>query len=751
MKARTLLITLSVLLFHTVSGQHASDSHELLSIEKIYQDRILQTARIPSISWLSDGSGYAVLETDSVTGGQDIVRYDPESGSREILIPSTAFIPEGAAKPLRIAGYSWSEDQQKLLIFTNTVRVWRYHTRGDYWVLDIPSGELIQLGAALPESSLMFAKFSPDGGSVAFVSQHNIFVQELAGMAITRLTHDGSDRFINGTFDWVYEEDWGCRDGFRWSPDGQYIAYWHSDTEGTGTFYMINNIDSIYSTLIPLPYPKAGTTNSAVRIGVVRAEGGETHWFDIPGDPRNNYLIRMDFIPGSNDLLIQQMNRLQNRNILWVANAEDLSVKQIMTETDDAWVDVHDNTVWMEGAEWFTWTSERDGWRHLYRVSVDGSVIEPITKGDFDVVSIQRIDTQGGYVYFIASPDNYTQRYLYRSPLDGSGTLERVSPAAMEGQHRYQISQDARFAIHTFENSTTPPVISLVALPDHRQIRLFEDNMDVREEAGELGLSPKEFFRVDIGDMELDAWMIRPAGFDPERKYPVIFYVYGEPAAATVQDNWAGGDLWHQYLAQQGYVVISIDNRGTNSPRGRDWRKSIYGQIGIQATHDQADAARAIMDAFDFIDRERVGIWGWSGGGSMTLNCMFRYPEIYRAGIAVAFVSHQELYNTVYQERYMGLPSTNPDGYHDGSPITHAENLEGELFLIHGTADDNVHYQSLEMLADRLITHGKIFDMLAYPMRAHGISERENTAYHLRKSMMRFWEMHLPHGAPKPR
>ena len=744
MKKSPILLLLAAMLSLQLSGQDPAGEPGRLTIEKIFQDRILQTARIPAISWLPDGSGYAVLEANAQTGGQDIVRYDPESGQKDVLIHSEALIPQGATQPLRIGGFSWSDDRQKLMVFTNTVRVWRYHTRGDYWVLDVSSGELKKLGGTLPESSLMFAKFSPDGNAVAFVSQHNIYKQDLHSMEITPLTFDGDDRFINGTFDWVYEEDWGCRDGFRWSPDGEYIAYWHSDTEGTGTFYMINNIDSVYATLIPLPYPKAGTTNSAVRIGVVRSGGGETRWLDIPGDPRENYLIRMEFIPGSNDLLIQQMNRLQNHLTLWVANATDLSLKKLMTETDETWVDVYDNTVWLEGAGWFTWTSERDGWRHLYRVSRDGSVIEPITRGDFDVVSIQRIDAKGGYVYYIASPGNHTQRYLYRSPLTGGSPPERISPTSMEGQHRYQISQDARYAIYTFENSTTPPVISLVSLPDHREIRLFEDNMDVREEAAGLGLKPKEFFRVDVGDLELDAWMIRPADFDPGRKYPVIFYVYGEPAAATVQDNWGGGDLWHQYLAQQGYVVISVDNRGTNSPRGRAWRKSIYGQIGIQATHDQANAAKAIIEEFPFIDRERVGIWGWSGGGSMTLNCMFRYPEIYRAGIAVAFVSHQKLYNTVYQERYMGLPSTNPEGYHDGSPITHAESLEGELLLIHGTADDNVHYQSLEMLADRLIAHGKMFDMLAYPMRAHGISERENTAYHLRKSMMRFWQMHLP-------
>jgi dipeptidyl-peptidase-4 len=721
-----------------------------LSLESIYRDGILRGERPPSMTWMQDGRGYVVLEDNEDTGGQDLVLVDPGTGKREVMIGSESLVPPGADKPLRVAGFDWSGEGDKVLLFTNTRRVWRYNTRGDYWVLDLRRGGLHRLGQELEDASLMFAKFSPDGSRVAYVSRHDLYVEDLDQMAITRLTFDGSERFINGTFDWVYEEDWGCRDGFRWSPDGQEIAYWHSDTEGTGTFYMVNNIDSVYASLIPLPYPKAGTTNSAVRIGVVLATGGQTRWFDFPGDPRDNYLVRMDYIPDSRELLVQQMNRLQNQNTVWVADSRDMSLRKIHTEANNSWVEAVDDAVWLPDGQHVTWTSEGDGWRHIYLLPREGGALRPVTRGAFDVIGIRHIDTEEGYVYYMASPDNPLQRYLFRSRLDGRGRPERISPADQPGQHRYQLSPDARYAIHTWEGSTRPPVTSLVRLPEHQDIRTYVDNAALVEELKQYRLSGKEFFRVQAGAQELDAWLIKPPDFDPDMKYPLIFYVYGEPASATVQDNWGGGDLWHEYLAAQGYLVASIDNSGTNTPRGSQWRKSIYGQIGILATHEQAAAARSMMQAFPFIDPERIGIWGWSGGGSMTLNCLFRYPDLYKAGIAVAFVSDQRLYNTVYQERYMGLPQGNPEGYRDGSPITHSGRLEGELLLIHGTADDNVHYQSLEMLADKLIAENKLFQMLAYPMRAHGISERENTALHLRRSMARFWERHLPAG-PLPR
>ncbi len=635
----------------------AQENQDVLTLERIFKENEFELNQFGPAVWLEDGSGYTTLEeSGKFPMARDIIKYNPNSGERDILVDASQLMPKGTKNPLLIKDYKWSTDGKKLLIFTNSVKVWRYETRGDYWVLDLVSGELSQLGLFAEPSTLMFAKFSPDAKKVGYVVKNNIYAEDLKTSEVIQLTHDGSSRIINGTFDWVYEEELSCRDGFRWSPDGENIAYWQSDTEGTGIFYLINNIDSIYSQPIPFPYPKVGTTNSAVKVGVVSATGGETKWFDIPGDPRNNYLARMDFIPNSNEVMIQQLNRLQNRNTVWIGNVKSMQFNKILNEEDDAFLDIHDNIQWLDKEKYFTWTSEKDGWRHLYKVSRNGKEMELITQGDFDVVKINSIDEKGGYVYYIASPENYTQRYLYRSRIDGKGFAERVSPKDIEGQFSYQVSPDAKWAITTFQNVTTPNRISVISLPGHEEMTILEDNSRVKTKYDALGLNSKEFFKIDIGEVVLDAWMIKPVGFDPSKKYPLIFFIYGEPAGSRVQDNWARRGMWHQYLAQQGYIIISVDNRGTKTPRGRDWRKSIYEQIGILATHDQAKAAIEIFSMFSFVDPERIGMWGWSGGGQMTLNCMFRYPEIYKTGIAIAFVSHQKLYDTIYQERYMGLP-----------------------------------------------------------------------------------------------
>lgn len=714
-----------------------------LTLEDIYSNGTYSQKGFGPVRWMKDNTGYSTLEQDKVYGGKDIVRYDAVSGERKVLVSAEKLIPADKKEPLAIADYQWSKDDSKLLIFTNTRRVWRQNTRGDYWVLNLKTGKLQQLGKSVERTTMMFAKFSPDGMKVAYESKYNIYVEDLATGNIRQITHDGGGNIINGTFDWVYEEELDCRDGFRWSPNGKNIAYWQSDTKAIGTFYLINNVDSIYSVPIPLPYPKVGTTLSAVKIGVVPANGGSTRWFAIPGDPSNNYLARMDFVPESHEVMIQQLNRTQDSNFVWIGDTYTMKLEKRLTETDKAFLDIHDDILWLDHQKYFTWSSERDGWRHLYKVSRDGKSINLITKGDFDVVQISCIDTSGGYVYYIASPENYTQRYLYRSRLDATGTAERVTPANMTGQSSYQVTSNAQWAIQTFQNSTTPPTISLIKLPGHQTSKVLEDNSALKAKFDDLNLNTKQFLKVDIGDDVLDAWMIKPKGFDTAKKYPLLFYVYGEPAGATVQDNWQGGDLWDQYMAQQGYIVVSVDNRGTKTPRGRAWRKSIYKQIGILASIDQSKAALKIFEMHPFIDTSRVGIWGWSGGGQMTLNCMFRYPSIYKTGLAVSFVSDQRLYDATYQERYMGLLENNAKGYHDGSPINYANNLQGKLMIIHGTADDNVHYQSFERLVNELIRNNKLFEMMSYPMRSHGINERPNTSLHLRRTMEKFWKDNL--------
>jgi dipeptidyl-peptidase-4 len=621
----------------------------------------------------------------------------------------------------------------------------RDSTRGDYWVLDQNTKKVQQIGKSLKESSLMFAKFSPNGEKVAYVSEQNIYLEDIESGEMIALTEDGGGPIINGTFDWVYEEEFSLRDGFRWSPDCKKIAFWQMDTEGVGTFYMINNIDSIYPQLIPIPYPKVGTLNSAAKIGVIDTETKNITWMQTSGDPRNNYLVQMDWAASPDELIIQQLNREQNLNKVYFANALTGHTAVRYSEKSDTWLDVYTGMTWLDNGEKFTWRSDQSGWLHLYQISRDGKGIKAITKGDFEVIELLNMDQKGGWIYYIASPYNATQRYLYRSKLNGKDQPERLTPDHLAGHHSYHLSPDCKYAIHTFSNHNTPPQIDLIALPNHKTLRVLEENKRVKNVLTSYEVPEKEFFNITIeGGHELDAWMLKPLDFDAGKKYPVIFYVYGEPFGSTVQDRW-NGDKYHEFMAQQGYIIMSIDNRGTKTPKGRDWLKCVYQKIGILTPIEQAACARQIMK-WEFVDSERIGIWGWSGGGSNTLHAMFKYPDIYQTGIAVAFISHQKLYDTAYQERYMNLPENNEEGYRLGSPITHAKNLEGNLLLIHGSADDNCHYQSCQLLVDELIKHNKYFTMIDYPMRSHGIYERENTSLHLRMTMYNYWLKHMQPG-----
>ncbi|MEO8433820.1 MAG: S9 family peptidase [Pyrinomonadaceae bacterium] len=765
MKRNPLLLPF-VLLLLTCTSLFAQQTQPtepgLLTVDSIFTFR---TKSLGPVQWQNDGSGYLALEPSAHKNEfLDIVRYDGVTGERTIKLSAGNLVPTGATDPLSIEEFTLSPDEQKVLIFTKSERVWRSNTRGDYWVVDLKTWRLRKLGGANAKpSTLMFAKFSPDGTSVGYVRENNIYVEntdDASPNSVAQITTDGSRYIVNGTFDWVYEEELFCRDGWRWSPDGKHIAYWQLNTEGVKEFQLINNTAGLYPVITSFPYPKAGEMNSAARVGVIGWQGGATRWFEIAGDPRNHYLPRMEWAARSDEVVIQQVNRLQNTNIVMLGDIRSGKVRPILTEKDESWVDVswgdldwdktglaRGDAEWIDNGKRFLWASERDGWRHIYSISRDGRDVKNITPGNFDVITVEKVDGANNWIYFEASPENATQRYLFRAPLSGAAKLERVTPASWPGSHSYNISPRGDFAIHVSSAFAKVPVTDIVRLPQHALVRTLIDNRETQVRLAALKQTPYEFFRVDIGEgVQLDGWMIKPPDFDPQKRYPVLFYAYTEPWSQTVVDSWGGLSFrWHMMLAQQGYLVVSVDNRGTPAPRGRAWRKIIYRKMGIVNSSDQANAARAIAK-WPYVDPARIGIWGWSGGGSATLNAMFRYPDVYQVGMSVAPVADLHYYDTIYQERYCGLPQDHPDEWKQSSPITFAGQLKGNLLVVHGTGDDNVHYQGTEALVNALVAANKPFTIMPYPNRSHSINEGPGTSRHLYGLLTRYLNENLPAG-----
>ena len=710
----------------------------------------------------------------------DVVWNESENGyftikDNNIVLVSTrgkkdkVILSSSQVNNLEIESFSFSQSKNKILIFTQSVKVWRYNTRGDYWVYDFKKNEIQKLGRNMSGSSLMFAKFSPNERFVAYVSKEksesgirnsstsvNIYLESLDDRTIKKLTSsNGTKKLINGTFDWVYEEEFGCRDGFIFNEDGTRIAFWQIDANQVRDFYMINNTDSIYSYTIPVEYPKVGEDLTPARIGVINLTNKEITWMKIPGEQNKFYLPRMTWMPGRNDLMIQQLNRKQNHSKIYIANANNGSTELLMEEKDDAWVDLRSSWPYQVQAGWkfinngkeFLYTTEKDGWSHIYRFDITNKTEYLVTKGNYDVVKPLAYDEKNENVYFIASPENPTERYLYKTSAKGDGKLIRVTPDVLEGSHNYQISTKAKYAFHSFSNYFTRPMQAIVSLPNHKFIN-ENQNMIEKYDLEKKKDHPLEFFEITtVDDVTMEGWIVKPKNLDKNKKYPVLFYFYSEPAGQTGVNRYGAGNngLYDGNLGEDGYVYVTFDGRGTPSPKGRAWRKAIYRNIGRINVRDMAMGAKAVFEKYEFIDTSRVAVHGWSGGGTATLNCLFQYPEIFHTGIAVAAVANQLTYDNIYQERYMGDPKESYQDYVDGSPIKYAKNLEGNLLYIHGTGDDNVHYQNAEMLANELIKHKKIFYMLSYPNRSHGI--REDGAYpHVRLMFTDFLRKNCPPG-----
>jgi dipeptidyl-peptidase 4 len=689
--------------------------------------------------WLPDGSGYTVLEASAEATARELVQYDSGSGRRTVLAASSHLTPPGSEKPLEIEDYAFSPNGDLLLIQTNGREDHERDRRlADYWLLTLRSGSIRELVAGVDPAPIR-RSFSPDGRRILYVKEQNLYVHDLDTRRSVPLTTDG----IIGSV---------SNGNASWSPDGRRIAYVQSDSSAVGLRPIVESTEPTYPAIRHVRFARVGTTIPALRIGVIRADGGQSHWIPITGAPAGFYLGDVSWAGSSHELFIEKLSRSRDAREFLLANVDTNAVARVYDESDPAWVDASYRTnagvEWIEDGRAFVMLSEKKGWRQAYLVSRDGMHERLLGPSEGDIIARVGVDEQRGWFYYLASPDDATRRYLFRLRLDGKGEPERVTPADQPGVHTYDVSPDGQWAFQTYSTFDAAPVTRLVQLTEHRTVRTLEGNRALSSMLSPLVTRPTEFFQIDIGDgVVMDAWMIKPRDFDENKKYPVLVFVYGEPHLQTVLDEWPGAmGMFHRTIADIGYLVVSIDNRGTPAPKGAAWRRAVYGSLGPLSTKEQADGLRELGRMRPYVDMSRVGIWGWSGGGSNTLNALFREPDVYHVGVAVVPKPQPHLYNAWFQEIYMRALEENAEGYQRSAPINYAEGLKGHLLIIHGTGETNTHLQITEGLVDRLIELGKQFDYMAYPNRNHGLREGPGTPVHVRMLITRYLLERLPPG-----
>jgi dipeptidyl-peptidase-4 len=688
----------------------------LLTVDRIFVTGEFRSKGVPQPHWLANGTSY--LDLRRIDGGVEIVRVDAVSGQVKVLAPASIVrTPTGAAIP--IEDMVLSNDEQKALLFHNSERVWRQNTKGQYTVIDFAAKRAIPIAPNLGPK--MFAKFSPDGKSVAYVRDHNLYLFDLATGKERALTTDGNANIINGTSDWVYEEEFDLRDAFRWSPDGKHIAFWRFDQSAIPTMTLINQTDSLYPQVFQYKYPKAGQPNSVVHIGVVDVTTGATTWMKTGDDP-SLYLPRMGWI-GNDSLWVERMPRRQNRADMLMVSIATGGTRNIMSDSDSAYVSVFD-PIWINNNKQFLWSSDRSGWRQIYLYNRNGSLANQVTKDGADVLSVAGVDTVHKYVYVAEAAPTPMEKQIYRYGFDGKSG-ERVTRD--NGSYEFNLAPGGKYVSTIWSNITTPPSAAVYELPSMHLVRGLANNTALKQKVDALG-TKVQFFKIPSADPKvmLDAYRILPPGFDSTKKYPIMMYTYGGPAIPQVLDTWMGSRyLFHSMLAQLGYVVVVADNRGA-AWRGRDFRKMTQGHLGIIESDDQIAVAKW-LGSQTWGDASRIGLWGWSYGGYNTAMSVFRGGSVFKIGISVAPVTDWRFYDSIYTERFMWTPQDNTKGYNTSSTFNYVNGLTAKYLLIYGTGDDNVHPQNSVMLTQRLEYARKPFSVMLFPNKTHALAGQGGT------------------------
>lgn len=717
MKRSYLYVLLAICLLLT---EPLSAQKKAVSLEDIWQRYTFFPASAEGFNYMKDSRFYTVSE------GKSIYKYDTRTGKNLGLV---------AEIPISFEQYEFNHQEDKILLLNSLERIYRRSFRAEYFVYDLKSKQNVQLSKQGKQS---YATFSPDGSKVAFVRDNNLFMVDLTTMTETAITTNGKkNEIINGATDWVYEEEFGFAKAFFWSPDSKKIAFYTFDERQVKEYNM-----QVWRGLYPedyrFKYPKAGEKNAIVGISVYFLDSKETRTIDL-GSEKDIYVARLQWTANPNLLAIRKLNRLQNKLELIHADVQKNTQNVILTEEDKAYVDVEfcEDLHYLQNGKEMIVASERDGFKHFYLYSIDGKLIRQITKGNWEASKLIGLDEKKRLLYFTATKESPLERYLYVVSLDKGNERQILTT---KGTHEVTMSADCRFFMDDYSTANTPPVFSLYEVSG-KKIKDLENNENLRKKMENYHISPKEFFTIKTPDAVLNAWQIKPINFNVNQKYPLLMFVYGGPGSQQVKNDWDSYDyFWYQHLASKGYMIVCVDNRGTGG-RGAEFRKATYAQLGKLEVKDQIEAAKYLA-AQSYIDKDRIAIWGWSYGGYMSSNCILQGADVFKAAIAVAPVTNWRFYDTIYTERYLGLPQDNAKGYDENSPISHANKLKGKYLLIHGTGDDNVHFQNAVEMQKALIKAGKQFESFFYPNRNHGIYGG-NTRLHLYQMMTNFLEKNL--------